>query len=314
MAYSANALQFAAIGAADQVRLTDRVSFLYLEYAQIIQGQTGVLALQSEADQSIRSEIQLPVGSIAVLMLGPGTSITQPAAASIAAAGASVMFTGGGGIHTHATAKPLTTSARWAEAQARLWASSPSRIIAARTLYEARLGGNMVLPPSAGLATLRGLEGQMMKAEYRRLAIKHKISFRRNSGADDPVNTGLNLGNAILYGVASSVCSALSINPALGIIHQGNVRALFYDLADVYKQQITLPIAFASAQEDTPAAYVRRAVRKAISQRQILHHMMALTMRVLTPHLTEDKGDQLLDDVGTVAGHTNYAVDQDDAH
>lgn len=312
MVYSPIALQFAAIGAADQVRLSDRVSFLYLEYAQVVQGRTGVLALQSEEDQKIRSEIQLPVGSIAVLMLGPGTSITQPAAASIAAAGASVMFTGGGGIHTHATAKPLTTSSRWAEAQARLWASTPHRIVAARTLYEARLGGTMIMPPSARLATLRGLEGQMMKAEYRQLAIKHKISFRRDSKADDPVNTGLNLGNSILYGVASSVCSALSLNPALGIIHQGNVRALFYDLADVYKQGITLPIAFASAKEDAPAAYVRRAVRAAISQRQVLHHMMALAMRIFTPHLTPDEGDVLLDDIGTVAGHTNYAVAVED--
>jgi CRISPR-associated protein Cas1 len=307
MAYSPIALQFAAIGAADQVRLSDRVSFLYLEYAQVVQGRTGVLALRADEDQRIRSEIQLPVGSIAVLMLGPGTSITQPAAASIAAAGACVMFTGGGGVHTHSTAKPLTTSSRWAEAQARLWASTPHRIVAARALYEARLGGNMVMPPSARLGTLRGLEGQMMKAEYRRLAIKHRISFRRDSNADDAVNTGLNLGNSILYGVASSVCSALSLNPALGIIHQGNVRALFYDLADVYKQGITLPIAFASAKEETPAAYVRRAVRAAISQRQVLHHMMALAMKILTPHLTPDQGDVLLDDVGTVAGHTNYA-------
>ncbi len=312
MAYSPIALQFAAIGAADQVRLSDRVSFLYLEYAQVVQGRTGVLALQSEEDKKIRSEIQLPVGSIAVLMLGPGTSITQPAAASIAAAGASVMFTGGGGIHTHATAKPLTTSSRWAEAQARLWASTPHRIVAARALYEARLGGTMIMPPSARLATLRGLEGQMMKAEYRQLAIKHKISFRRDSKADDPVNTGLNLGNSILYGVASSVCSALSLNPALGIIHQGNVRALFYDLADVYKQGITLPIAFASAKEDDPAAYVRRSVRAAISQRQVLHHMMALAMNILTPHLSPDEGDLLLDDKGTVAGHTNYAVAVED--
>lgn len=312
MVYSPIALQFASIGAADQVRLSDRVSFLYLEYTQVVQGRTGVLALQSDEDQKIRSEIQLPIGSIAVLMLGPGTSITQPAAASLAAAGASVMFTGGGGIHTHATAKPLTTSSRWAEAQARLWASTPNRIIAARALYEARLGGNMTMPPGARIATLRGLEGQMMKAEYRQLAIKHKISFRRDSQAQDPVNTGLNLGNSILYGVASSVCSALSLNPALGIIHQGNVRALFYDLADVYKQGITLPIAFASAKEEAPAAYVRRAVRAAINQRQVLHHMMALTMRILTPYLSTVEGDVLLDDNGTVAGHTNYAVDAED--
>ncbi len=313
MAYSPIALQFAAVGAADQVRLSDRVSFLYLEYSQIVQGRTGVLALQAEGDEPIRAEIQIPVGAIAVLMLGPGTSITQPAAATLAAAGTTVMFTGGGGIHTHAAAKPLTTSARWAEAQARLWASSPNRVLAARTLYGARIGGNMVMPAGAKLATLRGLEGQMMKAEYKRLAIKNRAPFRRDSQASDPVNVGLNIGNSILYGVASSVCSALSLNPALGIIHQGNVRALFYDLADVYKQGITLPIAFASAKEKDPAVYVRREVRKVITQRRVLHHMLSLTMQILTPHLSNVVGDVLLDDAGTVAGHTNYATVSDES-
>jgi CRISPR-associated protein Cas1 len=307
MAYSPIALQFASIGATDQVRLSDRVSFLYLEYSQVVQGRTGVLALQSQDCEPISQEIQIPVGSIAVLMLGPGTSVTQPAAATLAAAGTSVMFTGGGGIHSHATAKPLTTSARWAEAQARLWASTPNRLIAARSLYAARLGGHMVMPLTARLATLRGLEGQMMKAEYKQLAIKHKVSFRRDSQAGDPVNIGLNVGNSILYGVAASVCSALSLNPALGVIHQGNARALLYDLADVYKQGVTLPIAFASAKEKDPAMFVRRSVRKVINQRQILHHMLALTMRVLTPNLGEDNGDVLLNDTGSVAGHTNYA-------
>ncbi|TFD21306.1 type I-E CRISPR-associated endoribonuclease Cas2 [Cryobacterium sp. TMS1-13-1] len=92
MAYSPKALQYASIGAAEQVRLTDRVSYLYLEYAQIVQGRTGVLALQADESGNTRGEVQIPVGSIAVVMLGPGTSITAAAAASLAAAGAVVMF------------------------------------------------------------------------------------------------------------------------------------------------------------------------------------------------------------------------------
>lgn len=307
MSYSAKALQYANIGAADQVRLTDRVSYLYLEYAQIVQGRTGVLALQTDESGNTRGEVQIPVGSIAVVMLGPGTSITHAASSSLASSGAVVMFTGGGGVYSYATARPLTTSARWAEAQALLWASRSHRVAAARILYQARLG-SMPIPPATRLATLRGLEGQMMKAEYKRLAIKHGVKFRRETLATDPVNAGLNIGNGILYGVAASVSSALSLNPALGIIHQGDARALLFDLADVYKQAITLPIAFASAKEADPAAYVRRKVRAVITQRGLLDEMLALTMRVLSPHLTGTAGDVLLDDQGTVEGHTNYGT------
>ncbi|TFD45941.1 type I-E CRISPR-associated endonuclease Cas1 [Cryobacterium frigoriphilum] len=308
MAYSAKALQYASIGAAEQVRLTDRVSYLYLEYAQIVQGRTGVLALQADENGNTRGEVQIPVGSIAVVMLGPGTSITAAAAASLAAAGAVVMFTGGGGVYSYATARPLTTSARWAEAQAYLWASRTHRVAAARVLYQARLG-KMPIPVGARLATLRGLEGQMMRAEYRRLAIKHGVKFKRDTLGTDPVNIGLNLGNGILYGVAASVASALSLNPALGVIHQGDARALLYDLADVYKQAVTLPIAFASSKEKDPTAYVRKRVRAVISQRDLLDEMLALTMRMLSPHLSGIAGDVLLDDQGTVEGHTNYATD-----
>jgi CRISPR-associated protein Cas1 len=148
----------------------------------------------------------------------------------------------------------------------------------------------------------------MMKAEYKRLAIKHGIKFRRDTLAPDPVNAGLNIGNGILYGVAASVASALSLNPALGIIHQGDARALLFDLADVYKQAVTLPIAFASTKEADPAAYVRKKVRAVISQRELLDEMLALTMRVLSQHLTGTAGDVLLDDQGTVDGHTNYGT------
>ncbi|MBK5237783.1 MAG: CRISPR-associated endonuclease Cas1 [Actinomycetales bacterium] len=165
----------------------------------------------------------------------------------------------------------------------------------------------MVLPESAKLATLRGLEGQMMKAAYKKLAVQYKISFRRDSAGSDAVNIGLNVGNSILYGVASSVCSCLALNPALGIIHQGNVRALLFDLADVYKQSITLPVAFESARQEDSLAYVRRTVRTLISQRDVLHKMLSLTMKVLTPHLGPDLGDILLDDEGSVPGHTNYS-------
>lgn len=306
MTYSTRALQFANIGAAEQVRLTDRISFLYLEYAQIVQGRTGVLALQADEEGNVRGEVQVPVGSIAVIMLGPGTSISQAAASSLAAAGAVLMFTGGGGVNSYSTARPLTTSARWAEAQARLWASRPNRVAAARVLYQARCG-RMPLPTGAKLATLRGLEGQMMRTEYRTLAQKYGVKFHRDTAATDPVNLGLNLGNSILYGVAASVCSALSLNPALGIIHQGDARALLYDLADVYKQSITLPVAFASIKETDPAAFVRRKVRAVISQRHLLDDMLVTTMRVLTPHLGTSEGDVLLDEKGTVEGHTNYA-------
>ena len=75
----------------------------------------------------------------------------------------------------------------------------------------------------------------------------------------------------------------------------------------MYKQTITLPIAFASARDADPAAYVRRTVRSVVSKRRILEDMITLTMRVFTPFLGTTSGDELLDDDGLVPGHINYA-------
>ena len=101
MAYSEEALAFSTIPTKDQVRLEDRVSYLYLEYCQVRQDRTGVIARQRgdyPSDSPKRIRIQLPVAGLGVLMLGPGTSISQPAATSCARAGTAILYCGGGGF------------------------------------------------------------------------------------------------------------------------------------------------------------------------------------------------------------------------
>lgn len=69
MAYSESALAFSTIPADHQVRLEDRVSYLYLEKASIRQDKTGVVAYSASDDQQFMQRIQLPVSGLAVLML-----------------------------------------------------------------------------------------------------------------------------------------------------------------------------------------------------------------------------------------------------
>ncbi|CAB0969749.1 type I-E CRISPR-associated endonuclease Cas1 [Corynebacterium diphtheriae] len=81
MPYSHDAIAFSTIPASHQIRLEDRLSFLYLEYCLIRQDRTGVIAIQNGHNESSDEEeklepqilrIQLPVASLAVLCLGPG--------------------------------------------------------------------------------------------------------------------------------------------------------------------------------------------------------------------------------------------------
>lgn len=316
MAYSEKARAFSRIPVSDQVRLEDRVSYLYLEYARVVQNRTGVWALREEGEDAEpgakrvaeKRLVQLPVGGICVLLLGPGTSVTQPAMSSLANSGATVVFTGGGGVPVYAAAVPLTSSARWAQAQARMWADESALLAAARHLYLARfpefpVGGSM------SLNAMRGLEGRMVRDTYQRCARQAgQTYFKRDPTADDPVNVSLNIANGILYGCAASACATLAVNPALGIIHRGNSRALLFDLADVYKTTISIPAAFRAAGSDSPAEAVRRDVRAQIHRRDLMPAMVGMLCELLRPHLqAADGSDTLLGDGELVPGHRNYA-------
>lgn len=316
MTYSDRALEFTLIPTRSQVRLEDRVSYLYLEYAKVHGDRTGVWAVGVDDDRG-RSrpwsgQLQLPISTIAVLAMGPGTSITQPAMRTLANAGATVMFTGGGGLPSYAAAVPTTSSARWAQAQAVMWASPNTRLTAARLLYSKRFPEMPIHGEGTPtIERLRGLEGRYVRDTYAREARKHRVlNFRRKVDAEDNVNVALNIGNAILYGCAASVCSALALNPALGIIHQGNARAFLHDLADVYKLTTTVPVAFAAAHAPTVDLpnITRRNVRTALHSGRVIPRMLETTVEILTPHLVNTDRDVLIGDDGTtVTAHTNHS-------
>lgn len=305
MAYSDRAIAFSTLPAGHQVRLEDRVSFAYLDRSVVYQNRTGVWAMSGEGDDAGTTRIQIPVGGIAVLALGPGTSITHPAITSLVRSGATVMFAGNGGTNAYAAATPLTSSARWALAQARLVSDEPAVTAAAIALYKRQLGLDML--PGGSVNSMRGIEGRTIRDLYKKLARKHRISgFKRVTTAEDPVNAGLNLGNAILYGCAAAACTAIGVSPALGVIHRGNSRSMIFDLADLYKPSVTIPLAFEAASEDDPMAALRKGVRVAIHKRNVLSGMLDALMSILAPHLPERDDDRLIADQGEVTGHTNY--------
>ena len=124
------------------------------------------------------------------------------------------------------------------------------------------------------------------------------------------VNVSLNLANSILYGCAGAACSAIGVNPALGIIHRGNVRSLLFDLADLYKPTMTIPLAFSATTAEDPLIFVRRKIRAAIFEKHVVVRMLDALMQVLSPHLPRRDDDRLIGSVGEeVSGHIQYGKD-----
>ncbi len=305
MTYSDEALIFNKIPVSNQVRAEDRLSYLYLEYCQIIQNRTGVAAVQDRQEGTEERLLQLPVAGLAVLFLGPGTSITQPAIASCTRSGLTVIFCGGGGTPCYSHATPLTSSARWAIAQARVVSDKIASREVAKKMYSQQLG--LELSTTLTISQMRGIEGSLIKKRYRELAARYGVKgFKRDTAGDDTVNQSLNIVNGVLYGCAASACAALGMNPALGIIHRGDVRSLLFDLADGYKPSLALPIAFRSVNQEDPLKFARKEIRSFLFRDSVLASMVGFLMELFADYIPKINDDRLIDDDGEVLGHKVY--------
>ena len=161
-----------------------------------------------------------------------------------------------------------------------------------------------------------------MRATYKALASQHGIRFKRQYETDawentDPINQALNAANACLYGITAACLSALGVPHGLGIVHTGPRRSLVYDIADLYKSEITVPLAFKHAHHNGPNvdSAIRRHFRDTLVLTKLLPRIVRDIHFVLDPQATsaphtEDAPSQLVslwDPQQAVPGGTNYA-------
>lgn len=266
-------------------RVADSLSFLYLDVVRVVQDDTGVCA-QVETSRGI-DRVYLPTAALACVLLGPGTSITQPALTTFARHGTTVVCVGMGGVRCYAGVLPDSLSTAWLEKQVRAWAEESSRLDVAVRMYEKRF---QTLPaPGTTLAQLRGMEGQRMKALYRMLSDKHRIPrFRRNYDpaqweSQDPVNLALSAANTCMYGIVHAAVLALGCSPALGFIHSGTQHAFIYDIADLYKARVTIPLAFSLNDSAQPERDARVRLREEFRLLKLLREIVTDIQTLLDP-------------------------------
>ncbi|WP_129843861.1 type I-E CRISPR-associated endonuclease Cas1e [Streptomyces sp. RFCAC02] len=299
-------------------RVGDSLSFLYADVVRIVQDDTGVCAETTAADGDI-TRVYLPTSALSCVLLGPGTSITQPAMATFARHGTTVVCSGSGGVRCYSSTVSDALTTRWLEHQVHHWSDPERRLAVARQMYIKRF--NMPVPPTASLNALRGLEGQRVKALYKHLAQQHRIGrFRRNYDPaawddQDPVNRALSSANTCLYGIVHAALAALGCSPALGFVHQGKQLAMVYDVADLYKAELTIPLAFSLHDSPNAEAMARRGFREGLRLFRLLPRIVSDIQSLLVPDEAEPTPEgqavQLVNlwdpDVGSVPAGVNYA-------
>jgi CRISPR-associated protein Cas1 len=193
-------------------------------------------------------------------------------------------------------------------AQAALVSNTRSHLAVARRMYAMRFTDEDVTKLT--MQQLRGREGARVRTIYRNASKKTGVSWSGREydpsdfSAGNPVNMALSAAHACLYGVAHSVITALGCAPGLGFIHTGHERSFVYDIADLYKADITIPIAFevAAQQPENIGAVTRRAVRDAIADSSILEHMVK-DIRELLLGVSEDGSLQEVPEIDTNTVH-----------
>ncbi|MFE7518862.1 type I-E CRISPR-associated endonuclease Cas1e [Streptomyces halstedii] len=251
-------------------RVGERLSFVYLERCVVHRDAHALTAEDAEGTTHI------PSATIGTLLLGPGTRITHQAMSVLGECGAGVVWVGEEGVRYYAGGRALTRSSALVEAQATAWANRRARLSVARAMYRLRFPDED--PSGLTRHELLGREGTRVKACYRREAVRTGVPWHGRhyapgdfASADAP-NQAVTAAAQCMYGIAHAVVAALGCAPGLGFVHSGHELSFVLDIADLYKTEIGIPVAFDAAAEGTEdiGARTRRALRDAVNRTGLL--------------------------------------------
>jgi CRISP-associated protein Cas1 len=251
-------------------------------------------------------------------MLGPGISITQQAMMLLADNGATTIWVGEHGVRYYAHGRPLARSSRLLLAQANAVSHRDRRLHVAREMYRMRFPGEDTTTMT--MQQLRGKEGARVRRCYREHAKRTDVTWNNREynpddfSGSDPVNQALSAAHACLYGIVHAVIVAVGASPGLGFVHTGHDRSFVYDIADLYKADITIPVAFditATGSTDI-GSDTRRAVRDRIHGGALLDRCVRdIRTLLLSPGPSGPIDEQWLDDD---AGNNTVRLWDEDGH
>ena len=300
-------------------RMENRISFLYVERC-IIDRSQNALTMRDE-----RGVQHVPGAALGVLMLGPGTTVTHKARELLALNGATMVDVGQFGVRYYGHGRPLSSSTALLQAQARAWGNDRTRLRVARQMYRMRFADDD--PSGLNMRQLRSAEGARVKKCYREHAARVGIPWVRRDydkhdfEAGTPINQALSVGASCLYGLMHAIIVALGMSPGLGFIHTGYYPSFVHDIADLYKANTSIPIAFdtvASGSGDI-STDVRRAMRDRFRSTALiaecvrdLQALVAPEVEPETPLVVADVTALWDEVVGEVPGGVDYSADVDD--
>ena len=252
----------------------DRSGLLYLARGALT-ARDGTLAFlqkdETVSDALSPGDYAIPLQGVSIILLGPGSTVSHDALRLLASARTALAAVGQDGVRFY-TAQPLIPDrSGLARVQAEHWANEKSRLTIARRMYAMRLGEIL---PNRSIDVLRGIEGARMRESYKLHAQRIGVTWngrrydrQRPLEADLP-NQALNHASSAIEGAAGIAVAATATIPQLGFIHEDPGQSFVLDVADLYRDSITIPSAFRSAKRvrDNLAENIERETRRLVGQ------------------------------------------------
>lgn len=264
------------------IPIKDRVSVFFLELGQL-DVLDGAFVLVDK--NGVRTHI--PIGGVACLMLEPGIRVSHAAVTLASRVGCLLVWVGEAGVRLYASGQPGGARADHLLYQAKLALDDAARLKVVRKMYSLRFQEEP--PERRSVEQLRGIEGVRVRKMYELLAKQFGVTWRHRNydhtqwGSGDLPNRCLSSATACLYGIAEAAILAAGYAPAIGFIHTGKPQSFVYDIADIFKFETVVPVAFriAARKPGNPEREVRLACRDSFRQSRLLDRIIPTIEEVL---------------------------------
>jgi CRISPR-associated protein Cas1 len=266
-----------------QILLSKRANVFYLEHVRVMQ-KDGRIVYLTDSGEDFERYFNIPERNTALVLLGKGTSITDAAVRRMAESNVLVGFCGSGGTPLHAVMEPvfLTPQSEYRPTEymqkwVASWVDETRRLVLAKALTSERVNltervwslnpellkrkitvlADTVSRFRSRIAATTSTQDLLLaeavwaKALYQVLAQGYGFEFQRREGERgsaskaERVNSLLDHGNYLAYGLAAVALNGLGISFSFPLLHGKTRRgALVFDIADLIKDAYVMPLAF----------------------------------------------------------------------
>lgn len=265
------------------IPIKERMSMIFIGKGQI-DVRDGAFVVIDEVNGE---RMHIPVGSVACLLLEPGTRVSHASVKLAATTGTLLIWVGEAGVRLYSAGQPGGARSDKLLYQAQLALDESLRLRVVRKMFELRF--NETPPSRRSVDQLRGMEGARVKRIYKQLAHQYGVKWvgRRYDpkkwDKSDVANQCLSAATACLYGITEAAILAAGYAPAIGFLHTGKPQSFVYDMADIIKFETVVPAAFQIAAKNprSPEKQVRIACRDAFKKSKMLSRLIPLIEEVL---------------------------------